>query len=49
MKNLSLKCIALFALCSLAMAAPAPQDSLDELNPVAVAVGVSNRIIIDNF
>lgn len=40
METLSWKCIALIAiaLCSLAMAAPAPQESLDALSPVEAGV-----------
>lgn len=43
METLSWKCFALIAIamCSLAMAVPVPQDSLDELSPIVAEVSKS--------
>lgn len=40
MEHLSWKCLALIAiaLCSIAMAGPVPENTIDELSPVAVEV-----------
>lgn len=40
MVAISWKCLAFIALCSLAFAVPVPQDSIDELNPVAAEVSI---------
>lgn len=40
MEALLWKCLAFIALCSLAFAVPVPENSFDELSPVAAEVSI---------